>query len=113
MQTSAHATRAPLATFLGLTFALSAVFWWLIIAAGTLNAHGGRYVLALMWCPGVSALLTRLAFQRNVRGQGWGWCGTRWAALAFGATLVVAIGITAWIFWRARGAVTQPEPAVG
>jgi hypothetical protein len=28
-----------LATFLGLTFALSAVFWWFIIAAGTLNAH--------------------------------------------------------------------------
>jgi uncharacterized protein len=83
MQTSARATRASLATFLGLTFALSAVFWWLIIAAGTLNAHGGRYVLALMWCPGVSALLTRLAFQRNVRGQGWGWCGTRWAVLAY------------------------------
>jgi hypothetical protein len=83
MPTSPHATRAPLATFLGLTFALSAVFWRLIIAAGTLNAHGGRYVLALMWCPGVSALLTRLAFQRNVRGQGWGWCGTRWAALAY------------------------------
>jgi membrane protease YdiL (CAAX protease family) len=83
MQRSAHATRAPLATFLGLTFALSAVFWWLIIAAGTLGAHGGLYVIALMWCPGVSALLTRLAFQRNVRGQGWGWCGTRWAALAY------------------------------
>jgi uncharacterized protein len=83
MQRSAHVTRAPLATFPCMTFALSAVFWWLIIAAGTLGAHLGLYVIALMWCPGVSALLTRLAFQRNVRGQGWGWCGTRWAALAY------------------------------
>lgn len=83
MQSSPHATRAPLSMFLGLTLALSAILWWLIIAAGTLGSHGGRYVLALMWCPGVSALLTRLAFQRDLRGQGWRWCGTGWAALAY------------------------------
>jgi uncharacterized protein len=83
MDTRAGGTRAELATFLGLTFALSAVFWWLIIAAGSLGAHGGAYVLALMWCPGVSALATRLAFQRNVRGEGWRWGATRWAALAY------------------------------
>ena len=83
MDTRAHGTGAKLATFLGLTFALSAVFWWLIIAAGTLGAHGGAYVFALMWCPGVSALATRLAFQGNVRGQGWRWGATRWAALAY------------------------------
>jgi membrane protease YdiL (CAAX protease family) len=83
MQTSAHPTRAPLTMFLGLTLALSAVFWWLIITAGSLGAHGGWYVFALMWCPGVSALLTRLAFQRDLRGQGWRWPGTRWAALGY------------------------------
>jgi len=83
MDTRAHSTGAKLATFLGLTFALSAVFWWLIIAAGSLGAHGGAYVFALMWCPGVSALATRLAFQGNVRGQGWRWGATRWAALAY------------------------------
>ena len=83
MDTRAHGTGAKLATFLGLTFALSAVFWWLIIAAGSLGAHGGAYVFALMWCPGVSALATRLAFQGNVRGQGWRWGATRWATLAY------------------------------
>jgi membrane protease YdiL (CAAX protease family) len=76
-------TRAELATFLGLAFALSAVFWWLIIEAGSLGAHGGAYVFALMWCPGVSALATRLAFQHNVRGEGWGLGAPRWAALAY------------------------------
>ena len=83
MDTRATDTRAQLTTFLGLTFGLSAVFWWLIISAGSLGAQGGTYVLALMWSPGVSALITRLIFQRNVRGQGWGLGAPRWAALAY------------------------------
>lgn len=62
-------SRAPLAAFLGLTFALSAVFWWLIAAAGSLRVHGGAYVFALMWCPGVSALATRLVFRRSETGE--------------------------------------------
>src|ERR1044072_9106572 len=81
--TAPSRTRAALALFLALTFALIAVFWWLIIAAGSLGAHGGAYVLALMWCPGVSALVTRLVFQRDLRGQGWGLGEPRWAALAY------------------------------
>src|SRR3954466_8827544 len=86
MTTSADRSRAALISFLVLTFGLSAIFYSLIIAAGSLGAHGGLYVFALMWSPGVSALTTRLVFQHNVRGEGWGWGGrngTRWAALAY------------------------------
>jgi membrane protease YdiL (CAAX protease family) len=38
-----------------------------------------------MWSPGTSALVTRLIFHHNLRGQGWGWnrATTRWAALAY------------------------------
>jgi membrane protease YdiL (CAAX protease family) len=57
--------------------------WWLIISAGSLGAQGGLYVLALMWCPGVSALTTRLIFQRNLRGEGWKPGAPRWLALAY------------------------------
>lgn len=84
--TSDHeSTRAPLTTFLCLTFGLSAIWYTLIIRAGSLGAHGGVYVLALMWSPGTSALITRLAFQHNLRGEGWGWrrSTTRWAVLAY------------------------------
>ena len=81
--TNKERTGAELTSFLVLTFALSAIFWWLIIAAGSLGAHGGIYVLALMWCPGVSALITRLVFQHNLRGEGWGLGAPRWAALAY------------------------------
>jgi uncharacterized protein len=90
MDTRAQSTRPELATFLGLTLALSSVFWGLIIAAKSLGAHGGLYVLALMWCPGVSALVTRLVFQRNLRGEGWRWGKTRWAALAYLLPVVYA-----------------------
>jgi hypothetical protein len=37
---------------------------------------------------------------------------TRWLTTEFGAGLAVTIGITAWIFWRWRDAVTHPEAAV-
>lgn len=93
-------TRAELTTFLGLTFALSAIFYWLIIDAGSLGEGGGRYVLALMWSPGVSALVTRLIFQRNLRGQGWGLGGARWSALAYVLPLAYA-GVAYGAVWLA------------
>jgi len=102
---SDHTTRPQLFTFLGLTFASSAVFWWLIISAGSLGAHGGIYVLALMWCPGVSALVTRLVFQHNVRGEGWRWGDTRWELLAYVVPIVYAT-VAYGLVWLTRlGAV--------
>jgi membrane protease YdiL (CAAX protease family) len=90
MDSQSSNTRAQLTTFLCLTFGLSAVFYWLIISAGSLGAKGGNYVLALMWSPGVSALITRLIFQHNVRGQGWRLPAPRWAALAYLLPVVYA-----------------------
>jgi membrane protease YdiL (CAAX protease family) len=89
-------TRAPLATFLCLTFGLSAIWYTLIIQAHSLGTHGGLYVLALMWSPGTSALVTRLIFQHNVRGEGWGWNSvtTRCAILAY--LLPLGYGIVAY-----------------
>ena len=77
--------RAPLWTFLCLTFGLSAIWYALIIKAGSLGVHGGLYVFALMWSPGTSGLATRLIFQRNLRGEGLGWTRktTRSAILAY------------------------------
>jgi membrane protease YdiL (CAAX protease family) len=93
-----YESRAALTTFLVLTFASSAVFYSLIIAAGSLSVHGGLYVLALMWCPGVSALVTRLVFQRNVRGEGWRPGAPRWLALAYLLPLGYA-GVVYGLVW--------------
>jgi membrane protease YdiL (CAAX protease family) len=44
-----------------------------------------------MWSPGVAALATRLALQRNVRGEGWRWGRTRWQVLSYAIPLVYAL----------------------
>lgn len=88
--------RAQVIAFLVLAFALSAPFYWLVAAYGGLTGGGGAYVPALMWCPGVAALLVRLAFQRNLRGFGWGWGKSRWQLASYllaPATALVVYGL--------------------
>ena len=61
------ASNKKILIFLLLTFALSSIFYYLIISSGSI--HG--YSMGLMWCPGVAALITQLIFQHNLRGMGW------------------------------------------
>jgi len=76
-------SHASLAVFLGLTFALSAVFWWLIARTGSIGANGSVYLLALMWSPGVSALVTRFVFRRDRTSDSLRSDVARWATLAY------------------------------
>src|SRR5678816_4665789 len=57
-----------------------------------------RDSLYLMWCPGVSAIVTRLIFQRNVRGQGWTPGQPIWLALGYFLPVAYA-GIAYAIVW--------------
>lgn len=75
-----NAARRRVIIFLVLTYALSSIFYVIIISAGKLKALP---TLGLMWCPGVAALITRLATQGNLRGTGWGWGKTRWQVLGY------------------------------
>jgi membrane protease YdiL (CAAX protease family) len=72
--------RSRVVTYLVLTFALSSIFYVQIASTGKLKALP---VLGLMWCPGVAALITRLVFQRNLRGVGWGWGAMRWPVVGY------------------------------
>lgn len=89
---------AKIITFLVLTFALSSIFYFLIAAAGSTRAGGGLYEFALMWCPGVAALVTQFAFQRNLRGLGWRLPQRRFLAIAY--LLPVLYGLVAYgVVW--------------
>lgn len=88
------APRKEIGTFLGLTFALSAIWYYVIISAGSLRAGGGWYPIALMWCPGISALVTCLIHRKSLRGLGWGWGKTRYQATAY--LLPVGYGLVAY-----------------
>jgi membrane protease YdiL (CAAX protease family) len=101
---SSLATR-DIAVFLALTTALSAVFWGLIISAGSLHNAGGLYVIGLMWSPGVAALITqRLILRRSLGELGWRLGKVRYLLLAYAAPLgycLVAYGAT-WLLGLGR-----------
>lgn len=75
--TTSTRDRRAITTYLLLTLALSAVFWTIIIRAGSLGVDGGIYVLLLMWCPGVAGIASQLLHHRTLRGMGWKWGSTR------------------------------------
>jgi membrane protease YdiL (CAAX protease family) len=79
--------------YLALTFTLCIPFYYYIISAGAVEAGGGIYVIGLMWCPGVAALLTRLVFQRNLRGMGWGWGKTRYQVWSYLLPMIAGLAI--------------------
>jgi len=89
MQTNRDAIKY-IVTYLGLTFFLSAVFYGLIISAGTVTASGGLYAIGLMWCPGIAAMATTLVFQRNLKGLGWRLGNVRYLVLAYALPLAYA-----------------------
>lgn len=105
MTTDPPVARRELAAFLALTLALSAIFWGLIIAAGSLGAEGGRYVLALMWCPGASAIVTSLLFARSVRGIGWRPGPARWLVVGYALPLAYATVAYVAVWLAGLGAV--------
>jgi hypothetical protein len=76
-------------TFLALTLLFSLVFYRLIIRAGM--EHATLQVLALMWCPGTAAMITRLVYQRNLRGTGWGWGKTRYQVWSYFLPILYAL----------------------
>jgi len=81
--------------FVILTFLFSSVFWYLT-AQGTMSTI---VVVGVMWCPAAAAVVTRLIFQRNLKGFGLGVGKPVW--LAVGILLPIAAGLimfgSAWL----------------
>jgi hypothetical protein len=84
------------AIFLLLTVCLSGVFWVLINATQTPNTY---YVWAMMWMPGVSALLTCRILRRPLTTLGLGSWNWRYIVIGYlipiGYCLVASLGT--WI----------------
>lgn len=75
--------KRKIVVFLTFTFILSSVFYFLIISNGSLNAAGGYYVIGLMWCPGIAALITQLIFEKRFSGLSWKWGRSRYQIRAY------------------------------
>lgn len=117
-------------TFLILTFALSSVWYYLIISSGSLSTGGGWYPVALMWCPGIAALITTLIYRKSLGGLGWGWGRTRYQLSAYllpigyglvvyGAVWLLGLGgigetfSTNWLSWILFGTLLNCFAALG
>jgi uncharacterized protein len=80
--------RKRIATFLVLTVLLTAVSTSLALGIGFGGDVGDLIDLALVWSPGLAALITVLAFQRNVKGIGWRLGKPRYLLIGYGLPLV-------------------------
>ncbi len=87
------------ATFLAIAFALSSIFYALIISSGSINAASGLYTLGLMWSPGVAGMITQLIYEHSLRGMGWKPGKVKYLLIALAAPLAycaVVYGLT-WL----------------
>ena len=78
MENQAKNKYKPIAIFLSITLALSAIYYFLIIYSGTLSSGWGQFTMGLMWCPGISALITMKILNRNISDLGWKWGKTKY-----------------------------------
>jgi membrane protease YdiL (CAAX protease family) len=88
--------------FLLLTFGSSSLFQYLIVSHGGIHKQGGGLLaIPMMWCPGISAIVTQLIFCRSLRGMGWGWGKTRYQVASW--LIPPAYAAVAYAFLWATG----------
>lgn len=73
-----RSSRMQVLIYLVLVFALSSFFYFLILHSGSLANGRGMYVLGLMWCPALAALLTLRVNGRSISELGWKWGETKY-----------------------------------
>jgi uncharacterized protein len=80
--------RKRIVTFLVLLLVFTAVSAALAIGIGFGGGAGDLIGLAIVWSPGLAALITVFAFQRNVKGIGWRPGKPRYLLIGYGLPLV-------------------------
>ena len=88
------------ATYLLLFLLFSSFFYFFILRAHTISAGSGMYVLGVMWCPGLAAMLTLKLHGRSLSDLGWKWPAAKYAWMSWYVPLiysVIAYGIV-WSF---------------
>ncbi len=91
----------PLVVFLGLVVVFASFSYVLIFTAGNDGDRTGGFAL-LQFSPAISALVTKLVYQRNVRGLGWGWGKTRYQVA--GVLIPLALGLVGFgLVWVTVG----------
>lgn len=88
-------SRKAIIFFLLSTFVLSGIFYFLVIHTGRLGSGFNLYVTGLMWCPGISALLTLKLFKGDFSYIGWRW--PQWKYIQWSYLLPVLYATIAYL----------------
>lgn len=119
MEQTTQTSRKAVIIFLVFTFVLSSVFYFLIIHTGKLSSGFGRYTTGLMWCPGLSAIITSFILKRKISLLGWQWGETRlqvWSYLTpflYALIAYMTIWIAGWGLFYNSSFVTRISGAFG
>ncbi|MCI0330597.1 MAG: CPBP family intramembrane metalloprotease [candidate division Zixibacteria bacterium] len=96
--------------FLLINFGLSAVFYYLLISTTGSGASGRiNYVLGLMWCPGVAALITCKLCGKSISELGWGWGKTKYQIASYLIPLAYALVAYLAVWLSGLGGFYNPE----
>lgn len=87
--------------YLLLVFALSSVFYFLVLRGRSLGAGAGLYVFGIMWCPALAGMATLKLSGRNLAELGWKWPEKKYAIQSWLIPLLYAT-IAYAIVWGAR-----------
>lgn len=90
--------KRPLFLFLALVTLFAAIGYALAAFKGDDNRAGGIFLV--QFAPLVAAFITKIVFQRNLRGLGWGWGKTRYQIAAYGLAFLlplISFGLV-WLF---------------
>ncbi|MDX1500717.1 MAG: CPBP family intramembrane glutamic endopeptidase [Thermoanaerobaculia bacterium] len=83
---------------MGLTLAVSSVFYVLMARAGGLTAGGAALVPWLMWTPGLVAVALQLRFRRSLAGLGWSAGKTRYWIAGYFVPIAYSLVVYALIW---------------
>lgn len=95
--------------FLLINFGLSAIFNYLIISSGSFRTGRGLYVLGVMWCPGVAALITCRLCKKSISELGWGWGKTKFQVASYLIPIGYALIAYLAIWLTGLGGFYNPE----
>lgn len=99
--------RRAVPAFLLTTWILSSVFYFLIIKSGKSNGGGGAFVTALMWCPGIAALIVCKYLGRPIASLGWKWGETRYQVISYLIPLVYSVVVYSLVWLTGLGGVNS------
>lgn len=91
MEKPVKQSRKAIGIFLLFTFALSSIFYAIIIHLGKLGAGNGMYVVGIMYCPALSALITCKIIGRKFSSLGWGWGKSKYQLWAYLIPLIYSL----------------------